>query len=627
MGNGPPHEGSDPAMRPLADFAAWVGMARSFLVDRDDLVARLDAAAARATRTATVVAVVGEFKQGKSALVNSLLVDSVCPVDDHIATAAVTVVSHADTPAVTVRRRDPDGRHVVERVDPHRRISLITDVDHTLASDGADTAIVDRAAVERVDIAVPNELLRSGLVLVDTPGVGGLRRAHADATMAFLRHADAVVFVSDATSELTDTELDFLRAAMADCPTVALAITKIDLFPQWRRIAELDRSHLEANDIDAPIFPVSFPLRVEAAKRRDPELDHESGYPQLTSFLTDQLLPTVRSRAAGRATGDIIRAVGLATESDRTELAALDEPAADAAARLDELRTARERLAGLTGGSAKWRTVLADEITDLNHDVSHHFRDHLRRLLDEMDAAIDRADDAEALEEAGEHLRAGVLTAVERAFDSVDAGVESVTATVAVSLGVDHLDLGTPAEITAAARDAAGGGWVEHEIGPDDGAGTSAFSFLRGAQGGVIMLAVVGGLLPAAAASIVVATPFLVGAGVLFGGKQLVDLRTQKRLRARQRMKQSLRRSVDDVQFRVGAELGDALRVASRFLRDELAQRVDELHRSTVDQIARLDRAAAGDEHERAARRTALQSRLALAHELLSSAPNGEERP
>jgi ribosome biogenesis GTPase A len=38
--------------------------------------------AERLARTETVVCVVGEFKKGKSALINALLGSPVCPVDD-----------------------------------------------------------------------------------------------------------------------------------------------------------------------------------------------------------------------------------------------------------------------------------------------------------------------------------------------------------------------------------------------------------------------------------------------------------------------------------------------------------------------------------------------------------------
>jgi hypothetical protein len=62
---------------------------------RDDLAARLGQVAERVARTETVVCVVGEFKKGKSALINALLGRPVCPVDDDLATTTVTVVRYA----------------------------------------------------------------------------------------------------------------------------------------------------------------------------------------------------------------------------------------------------------------------------------------------------------------------------------------------------------------------------------------------------------------------------------------------------------------------------------------------------------------------------------------------------
>src|SRR5688572_25776021 len=92
--------------------------ARTLAADlgRDDLVERLRIAVARMTRPATVVCVVGEFKQGKSSLVNALLDQELCPVDDDIATSVITLVRYGEQPAVEVRRRDGD-RTSIESID------------------------------------------------------------------------------------------------------------------------------------------------------------------------------------------------------------------------------------------------------------------------------------------------------------------------------------------------------------------------------------------------------------------------------------------------------------------------------------------------------------------------------
>ena len=45
-------------------------------------------------------------------------------------------------------------------------------------------------------------------------------------------------------------------------PNVACVLTKIDLYPQWRQVEELDRAHLRSIDPDIPLFPVSSNLRL-----------------------------------------------------------------------------------------------------------------------------------------------------------------------------------------------------------------------------------------------------------------------------------------------------------------------------------------------------------------------------
>lgn len=589
-------------------FVDWAKQARMLVADRGDLTDRVEQAASRATRRTTVVAVVGEFKQGKSALVNSLLSEALCPVDDHMATSVVTVVSHSPTPMVVVRRRGPDGEVEVERADPSTRRELITES----GADGSGSGVAGdaRSSIERVDIRVPNPLLAEGLVLVDTPGVGGLSPAHAAATRAFLPSADAVIFVSDATSELTETEVGFLAEAAEVCPDVVVALTKVDLFPQWRRIRDLDRGHLDRAGVDAPIFPVSFPLRLQAARTGGADVAAESGYPDLLGHLSGVVVPRARAGAVRRSVADISRTLDGVAASARTELAALTDPE-HGAADLAGLAEARDRLSGLTEGGARWRTVLQDEVTDLSQDVTFRFRDRVRRALDAMDTAVDAADDRESLEAATETMRAAVVDAVQAGFAEIEAGVSTVSARVAEVLGLDEFDIGTPEEIAESARDA-DAAWRDADQDSSDGSKAGdAIAVLRGAQGGVLMLAVMGGLLPAAAATVVAAAPFMVGAGVLFGGKQILDLRSQKQARAKQRLKVTMRKSVDDVQFRIGAELGEALRAAQRHLRDELGRRIEEVHRTTVEMVERLQAASSADTAERRRRVDELEARMA----------------
>ena len=104
--------------------------------------------------------------------------------------------------------------------------------------------------------------------MVDTPGVGGAVARHAVTTLALLPSADALVVLSDASQELTEPELSFLRQASTICPIVMCVLSKIDLTPHWRDVEAANRQHLESAGIDATILPVSANLLPHGALAR-----------------------------------------------------------------------------------------------------------------------------------------------------------------------------------------------------------------------------------------------------------------------------------------------------------------------------------------------------------------------
>ena len=119
---------------------------------RDDFSRRLVVAAARVRRPATIICVVGEFKQGKSSLINAMLGTEICPVDDDVATSATTLVRYGDEVRVEVRRRTDDGI-VVEVVEPAALVDWVSERGNPN----------NVRSVERVDISLPHPLLADGL--------------------------------------------------------------------------------------------------------------------------------------------------------------------------------------------------------------------------------------------------------------------------------------------------------------------------------------------------------------------------------------------------------------------------------------------------------------------------------
>ena len=158
---------------------------------REDLALRLDGTRRTLSDPDVRVMVVGEFKQGKSSLVNAMLNAPVCPVDDDVATSVPTLVRYAEEPRAalirpTDRNRSPGtfddddgGKGESGNVEPIDFQSVPVYASE-LGNPGNERGLL------AVEIGLPRNLLRSGLVVVDTPGVGGLGSPHTAATIAAL---------------------------------------------------------------------------------------------------------------------------------------------------------------------------------------------------------------------------------------------------------------------------------------------------------------------------------------------------------------------------------------------------------------------------------------------------------
>lgn len=593
-----------PAARPDQTTVAMglVATARQAMDEcsRPDLQARLSVALSRVQRPTTVVCVVGEFKQGKSSLVNALLGGEACPVDDDLATSAITVVTGGDKPKVTVHRRQ-DGKAVAEEID-HRSLR-----DYVTERGNPD----NQRGLERVEIQLKHPLLAKGLTLVDSPGMGGLGPASSAATLAFLPYADALLFVSDASAELSAPEVEFLRTASGLCPTVLFCLSKTDLYPSWRRIADIDAGHLERAGVRlSAIVALSSPLRLAAFAQNDRSLSVESGYQNLLGHLESEVIGKAKQVAVDRALQEAVAAVAQVRTGYATELGVLDDPAA-AGALLAELEAAKSRLEHLKGPAARWSIVLNDRMADLSSEAAHRFRGSLRSVNRSLDERIEALSTTEDWEQLSRDLQTSVSGAVAEVFAELEAGAERTRQELADLLGdeIRSLPLGRGGKegVDVASL------WTDRSLETSTGLSgkvMSGFSILRGAQGGMMMFGMMGRFLPAAASAVLLSNPITIGFGAVFAGQALLDQRKRRLAAQRQQARVATRQFVDEVQFEVGNELSELVRSFQRQLRDEFGERISELQRTTAETAKRSSDGLAKDAASREARRNDLANRI-----------------
>jgi replication fork clamp-binding protein CrfC len=295
-----------------------LGVQAATAYKRPDLVDRLRATQRRLADPAFHVFVVGEFKQGKSSLVNALLNAPVCPVDDDIATSVPTAIGYAEQPRAAVQFRAPESEDP-DAGDEREPVRQDIPVDQIAQYVTEATNPANQQRVASVEVSLPRKLLADGLVIVDTPGVGGLGSAHSAATIGALPMADAVIFVTDASQEFTAPELDFLKLARRMCPNIICVLTKTDFYPSWRKIRDLDVAHLERAGIKAKLITVSSALRIHALRKNDRNLNQESGFPALVGYLQNDIAANAETLTLRNATNDVVSVCGLIESQFRSE--------------------------------------------------------------------------------------------------------------------------------------------------------------------------------------------------------------------------------------------------------------------------------------------------------------------
>ena len=552
---------------------------------RPDLEARLRQARDRLLDDRIRVLVVGEFKQGKSMLVNALASAPICPVYDDVATSVSTVVQYAAEPVLTVVRHveGPEGT---------------PDEDRTVRTDVAIAELADAVArhvaesfnpgneqkLHHVEVGVPRHLLQAGLEIVDTPGVGGLNSVHGAATMAALPTADAVLLVSDASQEYTAPELEFLRQAVRLCPNVACVLTKTDLYPQWRRIAELDRGHLRTAGVDAALIAVSSTVRWQAVLTGDAALNAESGFVELETYLAERVLGQADLLSRRSTVHDVLAVTGQLCDTLRAEKAALDDPERRHEL-IRELTEAQARAAALKERSARWQHTLNDGVADLNADIDHDLRDRMREVTRLAEEEIEESGDpTRGWEQVSTWVQQQVATGASANFVWATQRARWLAQQVATHFD-DQREAILPALRTEAS--AALGSVREMTLRKEESwsLGHQALTGLRGGYIGVLMFGFIGTMV-----GLTLLNPISIGAGLLLGGKTISDERRRVVARRQAEAKTAVRRYVDDITFQVGKDSRDMLRGVQRDLRDHFTDLAEQLGRSLKESLTSAER-------------------------------------
>lgn len=235
------------------------------------------------------IVVLGEVKKGKSSFVNALLgVENLVPVDTGIATSCVYRVVYGEYLSYTV--------HFLPTEDGAPAREPLGIPAGEVASYGTEKGNpANEKSVDYIEITCPSEFLRSGFCLIDTPGLGGMYKAHRAVTYRYVTQADAVFFVTDHKAPFGNLECKYIKDVLDVTTNLYFVQTKV------HSIGMADAQRRRENNLS--IINENFPdfyktgclyFLLDCAEVFNPDADEDdlddSGYPNLQSFCCDKML-------------------------------------------------------------------------------------------------------------------------------------------------------------------------------------------------------------------------------------------------------------------------------------------------------------------------------------------------
>ncbi|GBE57113.1 bacterial dynamin-like protein [bacterium BMS3Abin01] len=196
--------------------------------------------------------VLGQFKRGKTTLINALLGEEILPTAVVPLTSIATIIEYGEQTRAKVIFNDGH----VQEIPPGDIAAYVTERGNP----------GNEKDVSEVLLTYPSPYLRDGVRLIDTPGVGSIYQHNTDVAYRYLPRSDAALFMLSVDQPVSQAELDFLNDVKAFSHRIFFLENKADFVGD----ADLEESLAFSRQVledciggRVQVFPVSARLALE----------------------------------------------------------------------------------------------------------------------------------------------------------------------------------------------------------------------------------------------------------------------------------------------------------------------------------------------------------------------------
>ncbi|MBN8461039.1 MAG: dynamin family protein [Verrucomicrobia bacterium] len=546
--------------------------------------------------------VMGEIKKGKSSFINALTgTENLVPVHSDVATSTIFKIHYGPKIKYTVYFNKDEKGSARDKLPIEA-----AQVNEYGTEDGNPENIKN---VDFIRVESPASILQNGLVIVDTPGVGGLFKKHREITFRHAPNSDAVFFITDSVeSPIGADEVKFLRELRQITPLITFIQTKSSKADAPARKARMEnnlgilKEGVGISKEEIAYFIVDSKTKLEADRNRDTRDLEDSGFGPLMSYLNNTLRKNQESNVAKAALRRAMsKLLPLETELSRRR-GILEADTNEKRANLDhEISELQTRL-------AEWERTskprIVEEFRKGVTSLTREAQEELRPLQaggviqSEFEQEIEKAENAEQVKilmtqvhsdlaaltsavciKISEKARNGVTTLLESLTKDVIGTMEGRHELSLASIDPDKLWVNTGAIGRVINRESNDSLYIT---------GRNAFGGITMGAGAAYLAGMILGTLIAPGLGTIVGGPFVGLVAAAWGGKMAVESASNQKLEAYKRecygaLQQALGSAHQSALSQVNILIADMQAEATSLLQKMMQQANDNLLKTRSD--------------------------------------------
>lgn len=321
--------------------------------------------------------VVGQFKRGKTCLINALLGANILPVSVVPLTSIVTVLIYGEKLGARVHFNNGQVTEIP-----------VSELPDYVTESGNPKNAKD---VREVVVVYPSPYLKDGVRLVDTPGVGSVYIHNTDVAYRYLPKSDAALFLLSIDQPASSAELEFLNDVREYADRIFFLLNKIDYLQEQEIGRALEFSKEAIQQIMGPdlkIFPISAKTALQGKIEDSPEKLETSGLPAFSEVLNGFLLKEKGKVLLGSVSKNLLKIMSQARLELELEVKSLQTPVEQMR---EKVRAFEEKKTELVEERRNFDVLFRSEIArTIIREMDRGLAELKNRLLPEMEESFNQ---------------------------------------------------------------------------------------------------------------------------------------------------------------------------------------------------------------------------------------------